>query len=46
MVDVPDLGSGAERRGGSSPFIRTTKDNLKIVVLRYLKDWTWRTLHN
>ena len=23
MVAVPDLGSGAERRGGSSPFIRT-----------------------
>ena len=24
LVDAPDLGSGAERRGGSSPFIRTT----------------------
>ena len=23
MVATPDLGSGAERRGGSSPFIRT-----------------------
>lgn len=23
LVDAPDLGSGAERRGGSSPFIRT-----------------------
>ena len=26
LVDVPDLGSGALRRGGSSPFARTTKD--------------------
>ena len=24
MVDAPDLGSGAARRGGSSPSIRTT----------------------
>lgn len=24
LVDAPDLGSGAERRGGSSPFIRTS----------------------
>ena len=23
LVDTPDLGSGAERRGGSSPSIRT-----------------------
>lgn len=23
LVDAPDLGSGVERRGGSSPFIRT-----------------------
>ena len=23
LVDAPDLGSGAERRGGSSPFTRT-----------------------
>jgi len=23
LVDVPDLGSGAARRGGSSPFTRT-----------------------
>ena len=23
LVDTPDLGSGAARRGGSSPFIRT-----------------------
>ena len=25
LVDALDLGSSAERRGGSSPFIRTTK---------------------
>jgi hypothetical protein len=25
LVAVPDLGSGAERRGGSSPFVRTEK---------------------
>ncbi len=25
LVDVPDLGSGVERRVGSSPFIRTSK---------------------
>lgn len=28
MVDAPDLGSGAARRGGSSPSIRT-----KIIIL-------------
>ena len=25
LVDAPDLGSGAERRGGSSPLTRTNK---------------------
>ncbi len=25
LVDAPDLGSGAERRGGSSPLIRTIR---------------------
>ena len=25
LVDMPDLGSGAARRGGSSPFSRTEK---------------------
>lgn len=25
MVAAPDLGSGVERRGGSSPFMRTAK---------------------
>ena len=27
LADAPDLGSGAARRGGSSPFIRTKKIN-------------------
>ena len=26
MAAAPDLGSGASRRGGSSPFIRTTEE--------------------
>jgi hypothetical protein len=34
LVDAPDLGSGAERRGGSSPFIRT---NFPGVFRRYCK---------
>ena len=28
LVDMPDLGSGAARRVGSSPIIRTTKTQL------------------
>jgi hypothetical protein len=42
LVDAPDLGSGAARRGGSSPFIRTSKkkaagktDNLFFVFKHY-----------
>ena len=36
LVDVPDLGSGAARRVGSSPIIRTftNQKTLKINVLR------------
>ena len=30
LVDNPDLGSGAERRGGSSPFARTQKEDEKL----------------
>ncbi len=30
LVDVPDLGSGALRRGGSSPFVRTRITNRTI----------------
>lgn len=28
LVDMPDLGSGAARRVGSSPSIRTKKDKM------------------
>ena len=31
MAAAPDLGSGAARRGGSSPFIRTFKNPLFLV---------------
>ena len=27
LVDTPDLGSGGESRGGSSPFTRTKRKN-------------------
>ena len=30
LVDAPDLGSGAARRGGSSPSTRTTTFNFKV----------------
>jgi hypothetical protein len=33
LADAPDLGSGAARRGGSSPFTRT----LKVVEITYEK---------
>jgi hypothetical protein len=29
LVDAPDLGSGAARRGGSTPFTRTNKTGKK-----------------
>ena len=32
LVDVPDLGSGALRRGGSSPFARTTEKNNRLAL--------------
>ena len=35
LVDAPDLGSGAERRGGSSPFTRTSE--LIVFVIYYFK---------
>ena len=34
MVATPDLGSGAERRGGSSPFIRTSDCHSAVAFLR------------
>tara|TARA_B100000953_G_C17886872_1_gene379931 strand:- start:159 stop:272 length:114 start_codon:yes stop_codon:yes gene_type:complete len=32
LVDMPDLGSGAARRGGSSPFSRTEKMQVEILA--------------
>ena len=32
LVDAPDLGSGAERRGGSSPSTRTTIYIIKTMI--------------
>ena len=34
LADTPDLGSGAPRREGSSPFIRTIQNSLKYNLLR------------
>ena len=34
LADTPDLGSGAPRREGSSPFIRTIQNLLKYNFLR------------
>ena len=33
LVDAPDLGSGAERRGGSSPFTRTTYQSVFLYTI-------------
>tara|TARA_B110000438_G_C15447215_1_gene493073 strand:- start:12 stop:197 length:186 start_codon:yes stop_codon:yes gene_type:complete len=32
LVDMPDLGSGAARRGGSSPFSRTEKMQAEMLA--------------
>ncbi len=32
MVAAPDLGSGAERRGGSSPFVRTNPNTIMKIT--------------
>ena len=37
MVATPDLGSGAERRGGSSPFIRTSTEQKNLLGFRLIK---------
>ena len=37
MVATPDLGSGAERRGGSSPFIRTSTEQISLLGFRLIK---------
>ena len=36
LADAPDLGSGAARRGGSSPFTRTDNFLLDIKMKRVL----------
>ena len=38
MVATPDLGSGAERRGGSSPFIRTSTEQISLLGFRLIKE--------
>ena len=40
LADAPDLGSGALRREGSSPFRRTLK-NPKCLFIRYLGFFIW-----
>ncbi len=37
LVDMPDLGSGAARRVGSSPIIRTEKASEKSEAFLFLK---------
>ena len=34
LVDAPDLGSGAVRRGGSSPFVRTAPPAIPVGICR------------
>jgi hypothetical protein len=36
LVDAPDLGSGAARRGGSSPFTRTIFIYISICCVDFL----------
>ena len=41
LVDVPDLGSGAVRHGGSSPFARTfqlSMSNYQLSVINSIND--------
>ena len=42
MVATPDLGSGAERRGGSSPFIRTAQATRIGRLFRLIKELSQR----
>ncbi|MBQ1224723.1 MAG: hypothetical protein IIX82_02040, partial [Alistipes sp.] len=37
LVATPDLGSGAVRRGGSSPFIRTSTEQIFLLGFRLMK---------
>jgi len=36
LADAPDLGSGAARRGGSSPFTRTKKKGIREIGSLFL----------
>ena len=36
LVDAPDLGSGAVRRGGSSPFTRTNTLSKLLIMLIFI----------
>ena len=40
LVDMPDLGSGAARRGGSSPFIRTDKKQADACFFLFKYDFS------
>lgn len=40
LVDMPDLGSGAARRVGSSPIIRTKKASEKSEAFLFLLHFT------
>lgn len=42
LVDMPDLGSGAARRVGSSPIIRTEKASEKSEAFLFLE---WIKIH-
>ena len=38
LVDAPDLGSDAERRGGSSPFTRTITHSKLFIKLNFIEN--------
>lgn len=40
LADAPDLGSGAARRGGSSPLSRTTLFKLFLYFIMRIVKWT------
>ncbi len=41
LVDVPDLGSGAERHGGSSPSARTLLSPPYLFIFNNLDTYPW-----
>jgi hypothetical protein len=46
LVDMPDLGSGAARRVGSSPIIRTTNKSYLFVNQIFKTFLFYKTLKN